>query len=65
MSNTMVSRSLRIKPTTLFYLERLAKEENTGITVFIRQILENFVDTKTEYALQQWEKEVLDEASDM
>jgi len=61
----MVSRSLRIKPTTLFYLERLAKEENTGITVFIRQILENFVDTKTEYALQQWEKEVLDEASDM
>jgi len=65
MSNTMVSRSLRIKPTTLSYLERLAKEENTGITVFIRQILENFVDTKTEYALQQWEKEVLDEASDM
>jgi len=61
----MVSRSLRIKPTTLSYLERLAKEENTGITVFIRQILENFVDTKTEYALQQWEKEVLDEASDM
>ena len=49
MSNTMVSRSLRIKPTTLSYLERLAKEENTGITVFIRQILENFVDTKTEY----------------
>jgi hypothetical protein len=61
----MVSRSLRIKPTTLSYLERLAKEENTGITVFIRQILENFVDTKTEYALQQWEKEVLDEVSGM
>lgn len=45
MSNetTMVSRSLRIKPETLRTLEKQAKETGLGITVFIRQILENHV----------------------
>lgn len=43
MSDTMVSRSLRIKPTTLKRLEALAKDNNMGITVYIRSVLEHHV----------------------
>lgn len=43
-TQTMVSRSLRIKPTTLVLLQEEAKNKNLGITVLIRQILENHVE---------------------
>lgn len=45
MSNqTMVSRSLRIKPDTLKVLEQEAKDAGLGITVFIRFLLESHVE---------------------
>lgn len=43
-NQTMVSRSLRIKPTTLTLLQEEAKNKGLGITVLIRQILENHVE---------------------
>lgn len=47
MGNTkepMVSRSLRLHKNTLSILEREAKRQDLGITVYIRHILEAVVD---------------------
>lgn len=42
-TQTMVSRSLRIKPDTLTFLHKRAEEKGLGITVLIREILEDYV----------------------
>lgn len=45
MSNRMVSRSLRLKTDTLDELKTLADNHHMGITVFIRYVLEQYVET--------------------
>lgn len=44
-NKAMVSRSLRLKESTLKVLEKEAKQMGLGITVHIRGILENHVAT--------------------
>lgn len=41
----MVSRSLRLKTDTLKDLQKLADDHKMGITVFIRYVLEQYVET--------------------
>ena len=42
-STAMVSRSLRLRKDTLDVLHELAQEQNMGITVYIRAVLESLV----------------------
>lgn len=46
--NTMVSRSLRIKPETLDVLKREAENLGLGITVYIRFLLEKHVNNRVQ-----------------
>jgi predicted DNA-binding protein len=42
----MESRSIRLRPDTLDDLKTLADKNGKGITVYMREILENFITTQ-------------------
>jgi hypothetical protein len=44
VKETLVSRSLRLKKSTLVVLKEQADLQNLGITVYIRKVLESLVE---------------------